>query len=321
VYEHEGTTPGESPGTEPPKVPRRFVGAPAAPARDPASKRGYKPDPAWDKLLLVVGAVAVVVAVLVAPGILNRGGQNPVAEAAQATSEASGVRITFTGSAQGSVPMSLSGKGVMNGETNRASLTMSATGSSAAGTQSFTLEEIVDGGDIYMRSPELGSAFGGSAQWLLMRSEVFGDLLQANASGAGLSASPTQQLDALKDASYEVAEVGQERVNGVVTTHYRALLDIDELTEQLKSEVSGEFGELIEQSMEEISGATVDVWIDTDGLLRRETSTAAMDSLGSFTMTMDFSDYGIHPNIQIPPSSQVHDVTSLVEEALDEFGG
>jgi hypothetical protein len=318
VYEHEGTTPGESPGTEPPKVPRRFVGAPAA----PAPKRGYKPDPAWDKLLLIIGAVAVVVAVLVAPGILNRGGQNPVAEAAQATSEASGVRITFTGSAQGSVPMSLSGKGVMNGETNRASLTMSATGSSAAGTQSFTLEEIVDGGDLYMRSPELGSAFGDSAQWLLMRSEVFGDLFQADATGMGAGmASPTQQLDALEDASYEVAEVGRERVNGVVTTRYRALLDIDELTEQLKSEVSGEFGELIEQSMEEISGATVDVWIDADGLLRRETSTAAMESLGTFTMTMDFSDYGIHPNIQIPPSSQVYDVTSLVEDALDEFGG
>jgi hypothetical protein len=301
-----------------PKVPRRFVGAPAA----PAPKRGYKPDPAWDKLLLVVGAVAVVIAVLVAPGILNRGGQNPVAEAAQATSEASGVRITFTGSAQGSVPMSLSGKGVMNGETNRASLTMSATGSSAAGTQSFTLEEIVDGGDLYMRSPELGSAFGDSAQWLLMRSEVFGDLFQADATGMGAGmASPTQQLDALEDASYEVAEVGRERVNGVVTTRYRALLDIDELTEQLKSEVSGEFGELIEQSMEEISGATVDVWIDADGLLRRETSTAAMESLGTFTMTMDFSDYGIHPNIQIPPSSQVYDVTSLVEDALDEFGG
>jgi hypothetical protein len=301
-----------------PKVPRRFVGAPAA----PAPKRGYKPDPAWDKLLLIIGAVAVVIAVLVAPGILNRGGQNPVAEAAQATSEASGVRITFTGSAQGSVPMSLSGKGVMNGETNRASLTMSATGSSAAGTQSFTLEEIVDGGDLYMRSPELGSAFGDSAQWLLMRSEVFGDLFQADATGMGAGmASPTQQLDALEDASYEVAEVGRERVNGVVTTRYRALLDIDELTEQLKSEVSGEFGELIEQSMEEISGATVDVWIDADGLLRRETSTAAMESLGTFTMTMDFSDYGIHPNIQIPPSSQVYDVTSLVEDALDEFGG
>lgn len=318
MYEHEGTTPGESQSAGMPKVERRFVGAPVA----PAPKREYKPDPAWDKLLLVVGAVAIVAALLVVPGILNRGGQNPVAEAAQATSEASGVRITFTGSAQGSVPMSLSGKGVMNGETNRASLTMSATGSSAAGTQSFTLEEIVDGGDLYMRSPELGSAFGDSAQWLLMRSEVFGDLFQADATGMGAGmASPTQQLDALEDASYEVAEVGRERVNGVVTTRYRALLDIDELTEQLKSEVSGEFGELIEQSMEEISGATVDVWIDADGLLRRETSTAAMESLGTFTMTMDFSDYGIHPNIQIPPSSQVYDVTSLVEDALDEFGG
>jgi hypothetical protein len=317
VYEHEGTTPGESPGTEPPKVPRRFVGAPAA----PAPKRQYKPDPAWDKLLLVVGAVAVVVAVLVAPGILNRGGQNPVAEAAQATSEASGVRITFTGSAQGSVPMTLSGKGVMNGETERASLTMSATGSSVAGTQSFTLEEIVDGGDLYMRSPELGSAFGGSAQWLLMRSEAFGDLFQADATGMGAGmTSPTEQLDALEAASYEVAEVGAEQLNGVATTHYSALIDVGKLTDQLKDEVSGELGDLIEKSMEQVTSATVDVWIDGNGLIRRQTSSSSMGSLGNFTMTMDFSDYGIHPNIQIPPSSQVYDVTSLMEQALDEFG-
>jgi hypothetical protein len=110
-------------------------------------------------------------------------------------------------------------------------------------------------------------------------------------------------------------------VNGVVATHYRALIDVGELTEQLKSEVSGEFGDLIEQSMEEISSATVDVWIDSDGLLRRETSTAAMRSLGSFTMTMDFSHYGIRPNIQVPPSSQVYDVTPQMEKALDELGG
>jgi hypothetical protein len=36
---------------------------------------------------------------------------------------------------------------------------------------------------------------------------------------------------------------------------------------------------------------------------------------------MDFSHYGIHPEIQVPPSSQVFDVTPLMERALDELGG
>jgi hypothetical protein len=152
-----------------------------------------------------------------------------------------------------------------------------------------------------------------------MRSEVFGDLLQSDSMGAGMSASPAQQLDVLKDASYQVAEVGRERVNRVEATHYRALIDIGKLTDQLKSEVSGKFGDLIEKSMEQVSSATVDVWIDANGLLRRETSTSTMGSLGTFTMTMDFSHYGTHPDIRVPQGSEVYDVTPLMEKALDEL--
>jgi hypothetical protein len=306
-------------------VPRKWVGpsadSPPPPAANPEPKRTYKPDPAWDKLLLVAGAIVVVVALLVVPGILNRGGQNPVAAAAEATSDAGGVRVSFTGSSQGPAQMTINGRGVMNGETNRASIAMNATGSTTGGLQGFTLQEVVDDGDIYFSSPELGAAFGGSAKWMLMRSEVFGDLLQSNASGTGMSASPTQQLDALKDASYQVAEVGHEQLNGTATTHYRALLDIDKLTDELKSEVSGDFGDQIEQSMDQVSGATVDVWIDGNGLLRRETSTSTIASIGSFTMTMDFSHYGIHPDIGVPPSSEVYDVTPLMQRALDELSG
>ena len=293
---------------------------PVEPEPSPDPRHEYKPNRSWDKLLLVVGAIVVVAALLVVPGILNRAGKNPVADAAEATSDAGGVRISFTGSSQGPARMTMSGKGVMNGETNRASIAMSATGSTVSGTQGFTLEEVVDDGDLYLRSPELGAAFGDSAKWMLMRSEAVGDLLQGSASGAGMSASPTQQLDALKDASYEVTEVGPERLNGTTTTHYRALLDIEKLTDEIKSEVSGEFGDLIERSMDQVSSSTVDVWIDANGLLRRETSNSTMGSLGSFTMTMDFSHYGIRPEIDVPPSSEVFDVTQLMQRALDELG-
>jgi hypothetical protein len=303
------------------KIEPRWVGEPRQPAPAPEPEPEFKADPAWNKLLIVVGIVAVVVALLVVPGILNRGGKNPVAAAAEATSDAAGVRVTFSGSAQGPEQMSLSGKGVLNGETDSASFTISATGATAAGTQGFSLEEIIDGGDIYLRSPELGAVLGGAGRWMLMRSEVFGDLLQGDASGAGFSGSPTQQLDALEQASDQVTEVGPERINGVATTHYRATLDIQKIVDELKDQVSGEFRDLIERSMDQVSGATVDVWIDSAGLLRRETSTSAMGTLGSFTMTMDFSHYGIHPQIAVPPSSEVFDVTPVLEKALDELTG
>ena len=46
-----------------------------------------------------------------------------------------------------------------------------------------------------------------------------------------------------------------------------------------------------------------------------------MGSLGSFTMTMDFSHYGIRADIELPPSSEVYDVTPLMQRALDEISG
>jgi hypothetical protein len=290
VYEQEGTTPGQSPSTGAAKVERRFVGTPADPAAHTEPTTDQKADPGWNKLLLVVGAIAVVVALLVVPGILNRGGKNPVADAAEATSNSPGVQFTFNGRAQGPAAISMSGKGAMNGETNRVSIEMSATGSTPAGTQGFSLQEVLDDGDLYLHSPELGAAFGGSGRWLLMRSEALGDLLQGNASGAGMSASPTQQLDALEDASHQVAEVGPEQVNGVATTHYRALIDVDKLTH-------------------------------ANGLLRREASTSSMGALGSFTMTMDFSRYGSQPDIQVPQGPDVFDATPLMQNALDELDG
>jgi hypothetical protein len=300
-------------------VPRNYVGGPAA-APPPEPEDEYRPDRAWDKLLIVVGVVAVVVALLVVPGILNRGAENPVAAAAEATSNAPGVRIAFSGSAQGSAALTMSGKAVLNGETDRASIVMNATGSTVAGTQGFGFDEIIADGDIYFRSPELGQVFGGTGQWLLMRSEVFGDLLQGD-TGAGFSGSPTQQLDALKDASDQVTEVGSERVNGVETTHYRAVLDLDKVIDELKSRLSGDFTDVLEQSMSDVSSSTVDVWIDSDGLMRRETSTSTTGALGTFTMTMDFSHYGIHPDIAVPPASEVQDVTPLMERALDQLSG
>jgi hypothetical protein len=303
-----------------PKVERRWVGDAVPPAPAPTPEPEYKPDRSWDKLLVLVGAVVVIVALLVVPGLLNRGGENPVAAAAEATSSSAGVRMTFSGRFQGATPMTMSGRADLDGQANQASIRMDMTGTSLSGSEGISFEEIVDGGDLYLHSPQLGTLFGDPGRWLLMRSQVFGDLLQGDASGAGMSGSPTQQLDALKDASYQVDEVGPERLDGVATTHYRALLDLDKIADQMKSEVSGEFADAIERSMQQVQSSVVDVWISDDGLLRRETTSTSMGPQGMFTMNMDFSRYGVRPAIQVPPSSQVFDVTSLMQQALDQAG-
>jgi hypothetical protein len=305
-------------------VQRKWVGPPGPTSErppEPKPKRPYRPDPAWDKLLLVLGAIVLVIAVLVVPGIVNHRGQNPVAAAAEATSNVPGARSNFTLTVSGPVQMTLTGKGLMNGETKRATVELAASGSTAAGTRGFSLNEVIADGNLYFHSPELNGAFGTSTQWLLVRGEVFGDLLGGSSSGAGagMSASPTQQLDALKAASDQVTAVGHQRLDGVDTTHYTAIVDTGKVADELKSHVSGDLGDVIERAAEQVQSESVDVWVDDQGLIRRVTSAMTMADLGNVNMTIDFMDYGIHPNIQVPPASEVYDITPIMQRALDQF--
>jgi hypothetical protein len=309
VDPHEPRTPARSPDSDPAaKVPRRFVGPLETAAPAPKQEKKSPEARAWDKLLLFVGAAVAIAAVLIVPGILNRGGQNPVAQAAQATMDASGVRMTFTMSMQGPAQMTMQGSGEMNGDTRRASLHMQANGGSAG---DFQVDEVVDEDlDVYIHSP-MFSSVAGEKSWLLIKGSAWGDL-PGDASalgGAGMSFGPQEQLDALKSVSDSVSVVGHEFLNGVSTTHYSASIDLEKVTDQLPDKLREMLGDAT-------SGMPVDVWIDDQGLLKRETSTFTMGPLGSMSMTIDFSDYGIHPQIDLPAESDVFDVTSLVQQQL-----
>jgi hypothetical protein len=41
-----------------------------------------------------------------------------------------------------------------------------------------------------------------------------------------------------------------------------------------------------------------------------------MGPLGTMNMTIDFADYGISPNIEVPPESEVFDMTSMMDGML-----
>ncbi len=320
---HDWETPGRS-GTPDPtaKVPRRWAGpAPSSsPAPDPEPKREYKKDPAWDKLLLLVGAAVVVLAILIVPGILNQGGQNPIAAAAEATRNSPGFRMNMQMSVQGPVPMTMTGTGVMNGATERALMEFKAN-APAAGAD-FSMTEVVDNLDLYMRAPVITQELGGK-QWLLIKAESFlGDLVQGSSGGvgAGMSASPAQQLEQLESDSDSVTVVGREQIGGAATTHYTAVVDLQHALDDLRNS-SSELADLVEKTLDNTSGTeTVNVWVDGQGLLRRMQSSLDMGAMGAWTMTADFSDYGIHPKIDVPAESEVYDATPMLEEILKNAG-
>jgi hypothetical protein len=297
-------------------VPRRYVGpspTSAAPAKSPPKTPELR---AWNKLLLLVGAAVAVAALLIVPGIVSKGGKNPVAEAAQATMDSPGVRMDFSFSFQGPEQVTMQGTGVLNGETNRASMHMSMSG----GAMSADLDEVLDGFDVYVHSPMLSGIADGKS-WLLVRASALGDIPQASGGlGAGLTG-PKQQLEVLESASDNVTTVGQEPVNGIATTHYAAIVDLQKLMDEVKDQLPSRLGDLLEKSVEAGSTEQIDVWVDQHGLIRRERSSGSLGSLGSFTSTVDLSDYGIHPQIDVPPESDVYDMTPFIEKALNgDFG-
>jgi hypothetical protein len=274
------------------------VGPAAAPAPKPEPERKYKPDRAWDKLLVLVGVAALVAALLIVPGILNRGGQNPVAEAAQATMDSSGVRMTFSASFDGPFRMTMRGNGVLNGETKRAAIGLDAS-ITGAETRTFRMQEIVDDDNVYVRSPDAGG-FGLGSGWV--RIDRSGDDSGGSLLGGTSSTSPKQLIDCLESASTDVSTVGNEALGGRNTTHYTAHIDMQKFIDQVRDHE----GDVAADWLDRLNPSeTVDVWIDDAGLLRRMTANMAFGPLMTANVAIDFSAYGINPQIDVPADAQV----------------
>jgi hypothetical protein len=278
------------------------VGQATAPAAEPEPEPAYKPDRAWDKLLLVVGAAVVVVALLVVPGILNRSGGNPVAAAAQATMDSSGVRMSFDMSVDGPFRMTMRGNGVLNGETKRAAIALD-TEVTGAENRSFQLREILDEDSAYIRAP--GADLGLGDRWFRCSAGGFDDFAGKDGFLGGVaSASPKEWMGELEKFSDDFALVGNDSLGN----HYAGTLDPQALIDGIREEhgdVQADWTERLNPTVR------YDIWIDDQGLLRRMNMNATFGPVMTMTVAVDFSDYGIHPQIDLPPDSQVQDSSGI----------
>lgn len=136
----------------------------------------------------------------------------------------------------------------------------------------------------------------------------------ANAtSGFGFGAdgdSPTDVLKSLADARADVEELGREEVRGVETTHYRAVLDIEDLARELSAaeleELRGDIGELT------ITEFPIDVWVGDDGNVYRYSMVVDAAAAGggtedfeSMTMVFEMWDYDADIVIEPPPAEDI----------------
>lgn len=240
---------------------------------------------------------------------------NAIAAAAEKTQEQPGGRATMRmeiASPDPSESLTMTGQAVFDDEAERSEMLMSFREPDSG--DPVEMRMVLDGSVMYMSSSVLGD-LPGDSRWMSL------DL--AAVVGADLSvpteSDPKSELEAL-EAATGVRKLGKATVRGVPTTRYGGVLSVSDQAAGLREQGADEFASKVE---DEGTPARVEVWIDAKGLARRMriVSTDPGEDGGMPTtadMRMDFLDFGLVPEIEVPAADEVFDATSMAEEELDE---
>lgn len=195
------------------------------------------------------------------------------------------------------------GKGALDFQEGDSVMTVTAQGKS--------IEQRVVDQVLYQKVP--GQKAPGGKTWMKIDLKKAAQALGVNAGQIGDPAQSAAYAKAITDQ--DVTKVGQEKIDGVDTTHYKVSVDVAELPggDQLRRQV----------------GPTLpmQVWLDGDGRLRHQQldmSVKGAPSAGAkaensaapqqikMTMVMNYSDFGTEVEAQAPPAGQVADMTNEV---------
>lgn len=264
--------------------------------------------------LLSLLLLAVVLNSLLHGGSASPFNPNPVAAAAERTQEVPGMRIVMTMqvSTESAPPTTITGNGVYNGEENLTQVTYRIKSPQGTALES---DAVLEEGAWYFRYPALASKMPEGKEWLKMEG------LPGQSEMGRTGESPQDSLQMLS-AVGSVQRLGRARVGGVPTTRYQATLTAVGMTEALRSEGKDELAEQFE-TIQLAGPIQAEVFIDQHGMLRRMNTVTTVIAEGrnvTTTVHMDFSDFGIHPRIQLPDDSQVFDLSPAELEKLGQLG-
>jgi hypothetical protein len=255
---------------------------------------------------------------------------DPVAHAAEITSQLPGARITLSeqissGALPG--PITISGDGYVD-ERRRAgmlNLDLSRIPFVSALGGSKLVQVVFQYPVIYMNFPFLASRLPEGKSWMKINIEQ-----TAKAAGIDLSqlssfdrVDPTQFLSYLRASSGGVTNLATETVDGVSTTHYRANLQFARILERLPAaQRAGARTSLERLGMS--SSIPIDVWIDGLHRVRRERlaySGAPAGTPVGASVTIDYTSFGSVPPITPPPAGKVYDLTALAAAGIKTGAG
>jgi hypothetical protein len=180
------------------------------------------------------------------------------------------------------------------------------------------MEFIVDGDVIYMRGFDDDLPAGKS--WMkidtttIQGAAQFGELDRMN--------KPAVELQYLRAASKDVEEKGREKVRGVETTRYHAVIDLSKLAAEAAEEAPPGLRKQVRQEAKNFAGMGIDelptdVWIDADGLLRKMTMDLSFEAEGEkvrMETSVELFDFGVPVKVNRPSAEETVDFSELMQQ-------
>lgn len=176
-----------------------------------------------------------------------------------------------------------------------------------------TVTQLVTPDAMYMSLPAPAQQQVG-ADWVRVRyadlDEELGIDFQQMMSGQATD--PTAMLDQLHGVTDDIEDLGEEVIDGITTTHYRATISRDAVIANTPEDSRAGVESLFESSGFPATYA-VEVWIDADNLVRRMATAMSMQGI-DIAATITWSDYGAPVDIQVPTESII-DYAEFMERA------
>ena len=184
-------------------------------------------------------------------------------------------------------------------------------------------------GVTYLNWAIFGLMLGAETPWIAIEDESSENAFDSvSGFGGGQFTSPESAVAFLNDV-WGVEDLGRESVRGVETTHYRGVIDVEVLMDELSpDDVATLEADLNGTSLSDVFGDfPVEAWIDDDDIMRRvvigmdfsdfgSAGAAAASTVGSMTMSYEYFNIGSAVSIVAPPASEV---TVVNETFLEGF--
>jgi hypothetical protein len=167
--------------------------------------------------------------------------------------------------------VALTGHGTFDTKGAQGSMTLDVQ----AGPLSTTVDEVLSGTAVYLKSPLLATGLPAGKTWVKI------DLAKVKVSGVDLQSllaqDPSAQLKSLQ-ALKSATKIGTEQVGGVTATHYSVV-------------------------PAEKTFPSYDVWVGDDGYIHRVQVAQASPKV---SVTVDLSKFGQKVTAKVPPASEVY---------------